>query len=161
MRLNLLSLLLGLLVAIVQGPTVMAAQPNTIQLEAVSLTKTSALRLLGDPRLKSDPAAVLTHLRQMVKVGEGRAVAVTSLRQVLPFRGNNMDKPLSFEVDASAPDDGWVHINIALAAGNQPNTARLVTKMSAKLGTPHFLGTLEPEDPANQGLTWIIFLSIL
>ncbi len=147
-----------LIVALGQTPAVTAAEA-IFRLEVISVTKVMAMQLLNDPRMVSDPAAMLVCIETLKKRREADVVATPSLRGTLPFRTKSEGK-VFVEVDVGGVLDKLVYLNIAVVVGKPKEMSRLVTAVDAKAGTPKFLGTLEPLDTAYQGRTWLVFLHV-
>ena len=150
--------LLGLFVAFAQTQPVLAAEA-VIRLEIISTTKVTAMRLLDDPRMVSDPAAMLAGIESLKNRRDAEVVATPSLRGKLPFRTKTEGK-VFVEVDVGGSLDKLVYLNIAVEVGKPKQAARFVTAVDAKLGVPKFLGTLEPLDPADRERTWLVFLHV-
>lgn len=148
------------LLVVMQKPAAMGAEPATIQIEAISLTKADALWYLDVLCRGSDPVRILSDLRQLVPKGEAQAVAKAVLRQALPSTATHTEKPFKIEMAASALQDGVVNFDVVVVAAGQPKVVQLVAAASARPGVPVFLGTLEPEDFANLGRTWLVFLTV-
>ncbi len=153
-----LQYLFCLFVAFTQTHALMAEEA-VIRLEIISVPKITAMHLLDDPRMVSDPAAMLAGIEAMKKRREAEVVATPSLRGTLPFR-TKADGKVFVEVDVGGTLDKLVYLNIAVVVGKPKEMSRLVTAVDAKAGTPKFLGTLEPLDTAYQGRTWLVFLHV-
>jgi hypothetical protein len=155
---RLLKYFFGLVVALSQTHALMAADA-VIRLEIISVTKVTAMGLLDDPRMVSDPATMLKSIESLKTRREAEEVATSSLRGTLPFRTKANGK-VFVEVDVGGALDKLVYINIAVESGKPKQATRLVTTVDAKAGTPKFLGTLEPLEPADKERTWLVFLHV-
>jgi len=153
-----LQCLFCLIAAFAQTHKVMAEEA-VIRLEIISVPKITAMRLLDDPRMVSDPAAMLAGIETIKRRREVDVVATPSLRGTLPFR-TKADGKVFVEVDAGGALNKLVYLNIAVESGKPKQATRLVTAVEAKAGTPKFLGTLEPLDPAERERTWLVFLHV-
>jgi hypothetical protein len=89
-------------------PTATVADSNRIvvQVEVISVPKSAAGALTGDPQIASDPAAVLGNLKQLVARNQAVAVANPSL-QLTPGNGSGTaEGKVQLQAQASKPENG-------------------------------------------------------
>lgn len=137
----------------------LSAGETIMDFEVVSLPKIKAMRLLNDPRMLSDSATMHKIIKDFKSQREAEVVATPSLTGTLPFRTKATGK-VSVEADVGRTGNGLVSCSIAVESGKPKQSCRLVTAVDVKPGSPKFLGTLEPLEPAARDRTWLVFLHL-
>ncbi|MES2598710.1 MAG: hypothetical protein V4662_25480 [Verrucomicrobiota bacterium] len=149
-------LILGVLQALTGRAS---ADDNIIQVDIFSMPKITAMRLMDDERIVTDPAAVLQAIDRLKSSRQASLVATQLLKGRLPLRTTNEGK-IHVEVDAGRLEDEICYLNIALNTKPGSHSAVLVTATRIKLGAPKFLGTLEPPELKEKDQTWLVFLRL-
>ena len=145
------------LIAVLCQTSSSVAEEAIIRLDVFSTAKITAMHLLTDPRMMSDPSAILAEIETLKSRGEAEMVATPSLRGQLPFRAKS-DGKVFVEVDASGSADTLYSLNIAVQTGSPKQISKILTGLQLKAGRPKFLGTLEPLAPNERERTWLVFI---
>jgi hypothetical protein len=153
MNTNLLRvLILNVFFASLALPNAAVADSNRIvvQVQVISVPKSAAGALIGDPQITSDPAAVLASLEQSVARRQAVAVANPSL-QLTPGNGSGTaEGKVQLQAQAEKPANGEYLLHMYVIHAGQ----KMDITLKVKLHETVYLGSFDADkDSATSGET--------